>query len=361
MNLRKTIILPRFWAAALALTGLGPLAAAEGGPAAEAPPAFEVWAVMGTEASVSMPQAQRSKIPAAAAVTRKVFQDLDTSLSVYKPDSEISRLNAHAGKGAFAVSPSTLEVLRISLRYAELSGGAFDPTVLPLCRLWGFSGGPKPAAPPSGQALGEVLRRTGHRRLVLSEGKALLDLPGMGIDLGGIAKGYAVDVAFDRLPAKEYPDVLVNLGGNLRCRGTGRGGGPWVVGVRNPFAPDGIVGVLSLSGGLAVATSGNYERFVTIGGERLTHILDPRTGRPVTGMAGVTVVCPTAVETDALSTSLFVLGPVASRPLLKRCPAARALFIPDHEPLEILVTPGLESVFRPEPGFEGKVKVLEDR
>jgi thiamine biosynthesis lipoprotein len=340
-----------------------PLAAVLAGdpPPEPPPPVSEVWSVMGTRAAVSIPETDHRTLTGRAAVVKDIFRELDEALSVYKADSEISRLNRGAGKEAVPVSARTLEILRLARKYAELSGGAFDPTVLPLCRLWGFSGGSSPRKLPSPDEIEGVRRLVGYRRLVIAEGAARLELPGMGVDLGGIAKGYAVDLAFDRLAATGAADFLVDLGGNLRCRGSGRRGRPWTVGVRDPFDRSRIVGVLALTGGLAVATSGNYERFVEIDGERHAHILDPRTGRPVKGMAGVTVVCPTAVETDALSTALFVLGPSESLVLLARLPGAEAILIPDRRPLEILITPGMRRLFEPETASREAVKVLEKR
>jgi thiamine biosynthesis lipoprotein len=128
--------------------------------------------------------------------------------------------------------------------------------------------------------------------------------------------------------------------------------------VRNPFEKEGLVGILRLPDGLATATSGNYEQFIELDGVRYTHIIDPRTGFPTRGMAGVTVVSPTATEADALSTALFILGPEEGQRTLERCPGSRALWIPDRQPIEILVGRGLEGIFEPASGYAGAVKPL---
>jgi thiamine biosynthesis lipoprotein len=164
----------------------------------------------------------------------------------------------------------------------------------------------------------------------------------MQLDLGAIAKGYAVDQAWNRLKAAGLTNVLIDLGGNLRSIGEaapGRGG--WRVGVRNPF-DDSLVARFLLRDGEAVATSGNYERFVEIEGVRYAHIMDPRTGAPVTGMAGTTVAAPSAMLADALSTTLFILGPQRGAELLRKHPGCEALWIPDTPThLAVYATPGM--------------------
>jgi thiamine biosynthesis lipoprotein len=197
--------------------------------------------------------------------------------------------------------------------------------------------------------LRNLLARTGWRHLQVQETTASLTQPGMFIDLGGIAKGYAVDRVMEALDLNNYPVVLMDLGGNVRCRGEPRPGIPWRIGVRNPFDRDELVGVLRVPSGMAVATSGNYERFVEINGERYTHIIDPRTGWPVKGMASVTVVSPDGTESDALSTALFVAGAKDARNILARLPGNEALFIPDEQPPRLLASPGFRRIFEPLP------------
>jgi len=339
---------PRLWRISEARSDPGPLPA-------------EAWTVMGTYAAVTVSAGEKERLKDYAGAAKKIFRELDELLSNYKPESEISRLNRSSGKEPVPLSGPTLEVLRHSLRYAGLTSGCFDPTVVPLVRLWGFGGGEPPKRVPPPAELKRVLGLVGYQHLVLAENSARLELPGMGVDTGGIAKGYAVDVAYSRLLEMDAASVMVNLGGNIRCRGFPRGAGPWKIGVRNPFQRDLIVGVLSLTGGMAVATSGNYERFVTIGGKRYSHILDPRTGYPAQGMAGVTVISETALEADALSTALFILGIEGSRPVLSRLPSSEALFIPDRKPLEIWLTPGFQKHFTPNPEHAGAVRIIKER
>jgi len=303
---------------------------------------------MGTLASVQVGGPEAGRLPECAGTAREAFAEVERLMSIFNPESDISNLNA-AGRGAWvAVAPLTEEVLGFALKVARLSGGAFDPTVGPLMELWGFRSKPAAHAPPETE-IARALGQVGYGRLRLENGRATFDTGGGRVDLGGIAKGCAVDAAFDRIRAAGVSNILVNLGGNMRGSGTGRKPGGWAVGVRNPFAQGSILGTVRLTGGMAVATSGHYERFVVMDGRRYAHIMDPRTGRPVTGMAGVTVVSPTAGEADALSTALFVLGPEEGEKLLASFPDSRALFVPDEQPTRLIMTPGFADLFTPGP------------
>jgi len=346
---------PGFSAGAVLISALVALA---GWPRPE-PSAGREWTAMGTFAAVSVAAEERANLDRYAAAASNVLRELEGKFRVFDPESEISRLNQAAGKDAVPVSAPTAAVLGLALKYGEISGGAFDITVGPLMALWGFRGGPALEAPPPPAAVAEALRTVGDGHLIRSEQGARLDLPGVKVDLGGIAKGYAVDVCYERLRGMGARNLMLNLGGNIRCGGRPQGYPAWRIGVRNPFDTGQTVGVLTLTDGQATATSGDYERFVTIAGERYGHIMDPRTGRPAQGMAGVTVVATNAVGADALSTTLFVLGMAESRRVLDRLPAVQALFVPDRRPLEIWITPGLKARFTPHAEFEKRVWIVE--
>lgn len=314
---------------------------------------------MGTLATVTLPPSDAEKLVTAMALVTNTLVEFESKFSLFKPDSEIARLNAAAGKTPLTMSEDTLELLELSRHYGELSGGAFDVTVGPLMRRWGFNGGTIPNNPLTAEELAPVLKKIGYRHIILSENTALLDIKGAEIDLGGIAKGYAVDVCCHRLTGSGIVNALINLGGNIRCLGAPRADASWNIAVRDPFHPERNLGVLRLTSGQAVATSGNYERFVKIGRHRYAHILDPRTGRPVEGMAGVTVVSPSAAEADALSTTLFVQGLPAGLSILKKTASRAALFVPDKHPLEIWVTEDFLKIFTPEAAVANRVFVLK--
>lgn len=292
------------------------------------------WLTMGTVAAVQC--ADHGAAPQARDIAQSAFDALDSELSAWKGDSAMSAVNRTAGTGqSVAVSPAFAGVLRSALDICRESDGAFNPLIGPVMRAWGFNGAePRPAVPGDGELkAAAALCDWRHVQVTPSaDGGAAVALPtrGMLLDLGAIAKGYAVDVAWERLRAAGHTNLLIDLGGNLRVMGEaapGRGG--WRTGVRNPFDENALVGLFLLRDGEAVATSGNYERFVEINGIRYAHIMDARTGTPVTGMAGTTVIAPNAMLADALSTTLFVLGPEKGLALLRNHPGCEALWIPD--------------------------------
>jgi thiamine biosynthesis lipoprotein len=313
---------------------------------------------MGTRAQVTVAGEYRERLPGLAAEVRAIFDALESRLTTYRRDSEISRLAAAAGGPPLEVSGDTFRVLELSKHYGELTGGAFDITVSPLVRLWGF-GGPPPPGPPHPGLIEEELKRVGFRRMELREGKVSL-AAGTSVDLGGIGKGYAVDAAYEALRRSGVLAAMVDLGGNIRVRGQAEAGFNWTIGVRNPFDKQKVVGKISLADGMAVATSGNYERFVEMSGRRFSHILDPRTGYPVEGMAGVTVVAPDATMADALSTGCFVLGMGPSLEVLRKTAGAEALFVPDRYPVELWLTPGMAKLFVPPPELASSVRLLKN-
>lgn len=322
-------------------------------------PVTATFNTMGTYAAITVPYAERDRLSNCAEIVEKHMGEVNDSLSTFIPGSDVSTISQMAGVKAVAVCDGTYGLLVESKDYGSLSGGAFDVTVTPLLELWGLRGG-QPATVPSQQALESALARVGWQHLVLSEGTALLENPGMKLDLGGIAKGYAVDICYEALTACGATNTLVNLGGNIRCSGFSRSGVPWMIGIRHPFGQlDRLVGKIDLTDGMATATSGNYEQFVEIDGERYTHIIDPRTGYPVKGMASVTVICSDALQADAMSTILFVLGVKEGAKLLAGMNDCAALFIPDKRPAELWATSNFLDHFTATEGFKERIFVLD--
>jgi len=280
-----------------------------------------VWPAMGTLFRAAASATDSAAALAALRAARATVARLDSLLSSYRPDSEVSELGRGAGSGAWVdLSPETVRLLVSSLEWARRTDGAFDPTVGPLVEAWGFRGGPPRIPNP---ALLDSVRALVDWRAVLvdRDGRsARLGRAGMEIDLGGIGKGYALDRAAETMRAAGASAGMLDLGGNVRVFGRGPGpGGTWPIGIRDPRCPERVLGEVDLDSG-SVATSGDYERFFERGGERFSHILDPRTGRPVRGVLQVTVAAPDGLTADVLSTALFVLGPEAGRRLLVREP-----------------------------------------
>jgi thiamine biosynthesis lipoprotein len=312
---------------------------------------------MGTEASVTVPSRYRDRLPQVTDQVRAVFERIEDRLSTYKSESETSELARAAGQSPVSVSAETYHVLELSKQYGEATGGALDVTVAPLVRLWGF-GAAAPFEMPDPAQVQDALRFVDFRCIELGAGTASVPA-GMSVDLGAIGKGFAVDAAFD-IPLG-VDAAMVDLGGNIRVLGQADPGVMWTIAVRNPFDRDEVLGKLALPNGLAVATSGNYERFVEIAGKRYAHIIDPRSGYPVESMAAVTVVSPDATRADALSTGLFVLGIQEGLRTLEQFPGTEAMFIPDRSAIEVWITPGMAKLFSPLPDIKSSVKILSGR
>jgi thiamine biosynthesis lipoprotein len=313
---------------------------------------------MGGLATVTLGAAHVDRIEPITAQVRSIFERLEQDLSTYRPNSAISLLAEKAGVAPLKVSDDAFQLLSLARHYGELSGGAFDITVAPLVKLWGFGRTATPAGLPSEEAIQAQLQLVDYRRLVLADGTAYLPVKGMAVDLGGIAKGYAVDRAFDFCRSAGLKNFLLDLSGNIRTSGRPHWGEKWRIGVRNPFGRSCIIGRVILESGMALATSGNYERFVEIAGQRYAHIIDPRTGFPVTGTAGVTVLCGDATTSDGLSTPFLMRGLEGTGELLQKAPSAEVLIVPDKYPLEIWMTPGFAKAFVPIPELAKAVKLL---
>ncbi len=315
--------------------------------------------VMGTTGFVLLPEHDADQLDSVAGLVTNTMLKLESKFSVYRSSSEIARINATSGDSEVTISAETFNLLELCKYYSELSKGAFDVTVGPITREWGFGKGAVPKQPLAKEQIDSLLKLVGSRHIILSGNKAFLDQKGIEINLGGIAKGYAVDVCGHQLLGRGIRNVLINLGGNIRCFGYAHGHEPWKIGVRNPFYPKQSLGTLRLSNGQSVATSGNYERFVTINHRRYAHIIDPRTGYPVEGMASVTVISPSAVEADALSTALFVQGIKEGLNTLKKTRSCDALFVLDKRPVEIMVTEGFARQFDPDKSVSNRIFILK--
>lgn len=237
---------------------------------------------------------------------------VDRRMSTYKPDSELSLLNANRDTAWIDVSPELLEVLRISAETSVLSDGAFDVTVGPLVNLWNFGPEVHPDRVPSQNEIAQARERVGYHLLELrADPPAVRKQRGdLYVDLSAVAKGYAVDRVADRLEALGIENYLVEVGGELRVRGSSPKGRPWQVAVEKPVAATRTVQrVLPVSGG-AVATSGDYRNFFEIEGRRYSHEIDPKTGWPVQHpLVSATVLHESCAHADALATAMMVLGP----------------------------------------------------
>ncbi len=284
-------------------------------PAASLSAHKRAWAIMGTTLEMTVYRPQQADAAADFDAAFAEIETIDRLMSLYRADSELSVLNGSAGGAEMSVSAQTREVLAASRHFWEISGGTFDVSMQPVIELWGFYD-IAVARRPSESDIAATSATTGMDRVELSEGRVRLR-PGTALDFGAIAKGYAVDRAVAALQARGASSAMINLGGTIGVTGPHPDGTPWRIGLQHP-RDAALLSTVELSTG-AVATSGDYDRFFEDDGVRYSHIIDPRTGRPVAGMASVSVIAPNATTADALSTAAFVLGADDGLALLNDC------------------------------------------
>lgn len=259
---------------------------------------------------------------------------LEDILSRHKPESPVSRLNAD---GAVGDAPHELvEVVGRALEYSSLTQGAFDVTVAPLLELYSsrFS---RTGVPPRDWEVAEALSLVDYRGVSLDDRVIAFERSGMSVTLDGIAKGYIVDRTVEVLKGAGAERVMIDAGGDMASAGRGSTDEPWQVAIQDPHAVDGYLGLLRLRGE-CVATSGDYMQVFTED-RRFHHILDPRTGRSPDHTSAVTVVTPTAMDADALSTAIFVLGPSDGLELLARLEDVEGVIVTKEQ--DVLRTRGL--------------------
>ncbi len=277
--------------------------------------------LMGTFVEVTSPE------KAAAKIVFAEIQRIDNLLSKYNQNSEIARLNK---QGRLTVSGDTAYLLRRAKEFWLKSGGALDITVGPLLELWGFTD--KNYHVPAKEEIKKALKLVGMEKIVFVEGDNVVEfaLAGMQIDLGAIAKGYALDCAVKKLKETNIKSCLINAGGNIYCLGN-KFGKPWEIAIQDPREKDDFLDYLQLEN-QAVATSGDYEQYFTEGNTRYAHIFNPRTGFPVkSGIISVTVIAPDALTADALSTSIFVLGKQKGLELARRFEGVKVKIVEEKD------------------------------
>ncbi len=255
--------------------------------------------------------------------------EVNDQMSTYQADSELSRFNRSAPGSWFPVSVDLVRVIEAAGQISERSGGAFDVTVAPLVNLWGFGPEGRITQAPDAQALADALAQVGYGWLeVVQAPPALRKIRPLHVDLSAIAKGHGVDRLAEVLAGAGCLDYLIDVGGEVRGMGVNPTGNAWRIGVEvpDPEVIGGVQRVLILQD-RSVATSGDYRNFLNLAGGRVSHTLDPSTGRPVEhALASVTVVHESAMWADGLATALNVLGPQAGFALAEEQELA-ALFL----------------------------------
>ena len=291
--------------------------------------------IMGTFARVVAVAADSSSAKECIDAAFAELQKVDGLMSSYKSDSEISEVNRNGFKRAVKVSESTYRVLRKSVEFSKLTGGAFDITIGPLADLWRSAA--EANSVPTDAELAAARSKIGYEKLLLdaNDMSVRFAVDGMKLDLGGIAKGFAVDRAIEAMQKNVAAGGMVDVGGDIRCFGTPpRGKSTWLIGLQDPSEKFEIpIGtgepllVLQLTGA-AIATSGNYRRFALIEGKKYSHIMDSRTGKSTKGLSSVTIISKNATDADALATAVSVMGAEAGLALIEKLPETEAILIP---------------------------------
>jgi thiamine biosynthesis lipoprotein len=285
--------------------------------------------VMGTVADIAVRYPDHARAQQAIDAALAELRRVDRTMSLFKADSDVGRTNAEAGRSAVAISEDTATVLAAALLWADASEGRFDPCLGRMSEVWHVKTRRQPptidelrAAHPGNHYRALEVERSG------STPRAVLGRPDVAVDLGGIAKGFGVDLAAEALRDHGIFHGLVNVGGDLVAMGVDENDEPWKVGVRSPDHLDDVVDVLRVSD-RAVATSGDYLQYFQYGGRRYHHLLDPVTGEPrSTGMRSLTVEASTCMAADAAATALFGADGETARQVLGRAaPGARVAYI----------------------------------
>ena len=277
--------------------------------------------LMGTRVSVELWQDDAAAAERCAGFAFDEIARIESVMSTYIDASEISFINNNAAIAPVEISAEMAWLLGESLRFSRLTDGAFDITYASVGHAYDYRAGKK----PDERAIAHGLAAIDYRHVELADGKVRFRHGGVRLDLGGIAKGYAVDRAAAVLRDCGVDDALVSAGGDSRILGDRRGRA-WMIGIRNPRDPAGIALRLPLANS-AISTSGDYERYFIDAGERIHHIINPATGRSAARSWSATVTGPDAMTTDALSTSIFVLGAADGIALVERLDGIDAIVI----------------------------------
>lgn len=286
---------------------------------------MRTFPMMGTIGRITLYSDRDDQTEPALNEAQKTIGEIEKVCNIFDPESELSRLNRTAARQEFSCSPLLWEMLCAADHYYRFSAGGYDPTVQPLMQLWGFRG--KRKTLPTETEIAGAMKKVGWDKVKLDPEKRSVRFltDGIGIDFGGIAKGFALDKAKAVFQKHGIKRAVLDFGGNIGCI-IPENHEPFRIGIRNPEAADQPVDAVNIRNQCA-ATSGSYERYVIIGGQQYSHIMDPRTGKPVSGMLSVTVVTPRGIDSDALSTAIFVNGEKFAEEVCRKLPDTGVVII----------------------------------
>ena len=258
------------------------------------------------------------------------IQRIERLLTTYNEESETCQINRYAGIRPVEVSPEVFQLIKRSLRISALTDGAFDISYGSLDKsLWNFN--TQMTSLPSPERAKEMVRLINYRNIILNEedSSVLLKEKGMRIGFGGIGKGYAAEMAKALLQKEGVQSGIVNASGDLTTWGKQANGEPWTIGIANPNNAALPFSYMNITD-MAVATSGNYEKFVLINGKKYSHTINPATGLPVTGIKSVTIISPNAEIADAMATPVTIMGIRAGLQLINQVKQLACIIIDDN-------------------------------
>lgn len=277
------------------------------------------------------------------------IERIEALISSWRPNSQTSLINAQAGKGPVKVDFELFELIQRSIKISELTNGAFDISFSSLTPIWHFDG--TMTELPDSATVAESVSLINYKDIVLDEAASTVFLKrqGMRIGFGAMGKGYAANRAATVMQLMGVKAGVVNAGGDIYCWGAQADGTAWPILIAHPDKRDGIAAKLNITD-MAVVTSGNYEKFIEVGGKRFSHIIDPLTGWPAQGLKSVTIICADAELADALATSVFVLGLDDGMYLIEQLNEVECVLIDDAG--KVWTSAGIEQLLLTEKGQE---------
>ena len=253
---------------------------------------------------------------------------IEHRISSWDPSSETSEINKNAGIHPVKVDPDLFNLIERAIGISKLTDGAFDISYASMDKIWKFDG--SMTEMPSEESIKTSVAKVGYQNILLDKANStvFLKLPGMKIGFGAIGKGYSADKAKALLMSKGVPAGIINASGDMNTWGRQPDGEEWKIAITNPLNKNKVFAILPLNEG-AVVTSGNYEKYVTFNGKRYSHIIDPKTGYPASGIISATVFAPKAELADALATSVFVMGIEVGLNRINQLPGVECIIIDD--------------------------------
>jgi len=306
---------------------------------------------MGTYYRVSVLGASKSQEAELREKIESQLKDDDHQLSTYKDDSVLSRFNQYTGSEPQPIGQGMADAITTSLRIGRLTNGAMDITVGPLVNLWGFGPTKQPVKMPTQEQIDAAKKLDGLQHLKVieqSDGTYLQkDLPGLYVDLSTVGEGYATDHLARLVEGMGFSDYLVSVGGAVVSRGYNEKGRPWQVAIQKPTDKENAVQAIVDLQGMGISTSGSYRNYYELDGVRLSHIIDPATGRPIQHkLVSATVIASTALEADGWDTGLMVLGEKKAMALAEQQHLAVYLIIKTPDGFQAYMTPQFKTYIR---------------